>query len=167
MEDELELELQTGVQPQINRTQERINSLTSKLGDVSREKEEALRKAEEAERKAQEAEKNLKFVSDFSEMVPKYQAASEYRDAIKEKVDAGYTIEDATVAVLNANGKLIPQAQEEPVIETAPIAGGSAPTQLPTQAKSPSEFTQDDLRAELSKPERAADLEQILRNGLR
>lgn len=161
MEEDLELDL--GGQPQINRTEQRINSLTSKLGEAGKEREEALQKAEEAEKRAVEAEKKAEFISTFSEVSTKYQGATEYKDKIQEKVALGYSVEDATVSVLNAEGKLLPQAEIEAPQQQ--VAGGSAPINLPNASATPGEMTQTERRAELLNPERAADIERILRQG--
>lgn len=164
MEDELELNLDDS--QNINKTEQRINSLTSKLGEASRAKEEAERKVQEAEQRAQEAEKKAEFISSFSEVSSKYQGATDFKEQIEEKVAKGYSVEDATVSVLNAEGKLVPQAEEQVIEASQPAAGGSAPTQLPSQGKSADDMTQEERRAELSSPERAAELERILRQGI-
>ena len=162
-DQDLDLSLEDD-QPQINKTQERIKSLNSKVGEANRGKEEAEQRAAEATKRAEKAEKKAEFISSFSEVSQKYQGATEYKDQIQEKVDIGYTVEDATVAILNAEGKLLPQ---EPIFEAPlPAAGGSAPTTLPSQAPTAGEMTQEERRAELLKPERASDIERILRQGI-
>lgn len=154
MDEELNLDLGS---EEITRKDKRIESLSSKVKETSTERDEAKAKAEEAEAARLSAEKERDFYANFSDMVPKYQSASEYKDKIKEKVMAGYSVEDATVAVLNAEGKLVPAA---PVIETPPpAAGGSATYTLPTGgAKSVSEMSRDDKRNALIEAEKRGDI---------
>lgn len=146
MEPELELELSA----EEDKTQERIKNLSSKVKDIATERD-----TEKSGREA--AEKERDFYQGFTDMVPKYSAASEHKDAIKEKVMAGYTIEDATVAVLNAQGKLQPQAPA-PVVQ-APAAGGSAMNPpMEKMTKSVSEMNLAEMRAELLKAQDRGEL---------
>lgn len=158
--DELNLEI-----PE-NRAEKRIENLSNKVKTFAQERDDAMAKAKEAEAAKLNLEKERDFFASFSDAAVKFPAASEYKDAIKEKVMAGYTVEDATVAVLNAQGKLAPQAPAE--LPLQPIAGGSAATALPMDGGRPlSEMSRAEMFAELSDPSRQAELESILRNGLR
>lgn len=161
--DELELDLEGS--EDINKTELRIKNLSSKVRDTSAERDAAKTAAEAAEARATAAEKKVEFLGSFTDisLKPEYQGASEYRDAIEEKVLNGYTIEDATVSVLNANGRLQPQVQQQ---DTRPITagGGSAATVLTdTGTKPVSEMTQAERREALLDPDRQAELENILR----
>ena len=73
--------------------------------------------------------KDLEFRALFSEATADIPVAKEFRDQIKEKWAAGMEIGDATVVVLNKNGKLPSKDIETP-------AGTSAPT-VSTQKKEP------------------------------
>ena len=67
---------------------------------------------------------------------------------------AGYSVEDATVAILHAEGKLTGSL---PVREN--VAGGSAPNQITTSpSKSPKEMTSDERWEALRKAERRGDI---------
>lgn len=160
MADELELELEN---ENINRTEERIKNLSSKVKDVATERDEAKRLADEATAKAQAAERERDFYAGLSDVLPKYPAAAEFKDAIKEKVMQGYTIDDAAVSVLNREGKLVPIVDAAPAA-AEPAAGGSAPTAMsgPTE-KSFSEMTLAEKREALADPALQSDLEKILR----
>lgn len=153
MPDELDLD----GNPIINPVEERIKSLSSKVKSTSEERD-AAKAAEEAAKAAQaSAEKERDFYAGFAESSPKHPGAVEYRDAIKEKVMAGYSVEDATVSVLNAEGKLT--GTVVPVVEIAPAAGGSAVNQLPdTSVKPLSEMTRDEKRAQLVEAEKRGDI---------
>ena len=76
-------------------------------------------------------------------MSDKYPQAKDFKDKIKEKALAGYTVEDATVAVLASEGKLTatPQETENPT-------GGSATNPPATSgSKELSEMTIEEKRA--------------------
>ncbi len=89
-------------------------------------------------------------------------AGFEYKDAIKEKVMKGYSVEDATVATLAAEGKF-----SAPVAPRETIAGGSATNSIQSDGpKSMNEMTRDEKRAELLRAEaEGGDLSRILRQN--
>lgn len=99
---------------------------TNKEPDITsannQEVEEANKKAREAEERAANAE----FKSGFMEVTSTYPLASEYEDAIKEKVKAGYSVDDATVAVLQKEGKLKTKAEIDRESNRGRDLGGSA-----------------------------------------
>lgn len=137
-----ESEVQVPAQPQPNPAQERITELSSKV------KEEAEGRVA-AETKAAEAEKKMVFAEGFADIVGQYPAAKEFKADIQTKVNAGYSVSDATVVVLNGAGKLGTQG---PVVEPPNPAGGSASTALPQtgMAKSVSEMSTTEKRDALS-----------------
>lgn len=143
--------------PITNPVEERIKSLSGKVKSTAEERD-AAKAGEEAAKAAQvAAEKERDFYADFSETSPKHPGANEYRDAIKAKVMAGYSVEDATVSVLNAEGKL--SGSVVPVVEVAPAAGGSAINQLPTGgAKTVADMTQAERREALVEAEKRGDI---------
>lgn len=160
MAEELELDLEGS--EEINKTKERITSLSSKVRDTAKERDEAKTAAEAAETARIATEKERDFYKGFSAISTKYPGATEYQDQILEKVNAGYSQEDAAVSVLNANGKLMPQPEQPPQAVTA--GGGSAQTILTdTSSKPVSEMSQEERRAALTEPARQAELEAILR----
>lgn len=160
MAEELELELEN---EEINRSEKRFKDLSSKVRDASEERDAEKARADVAEAAKLAAENKVEFLNSFSDVSTKYQGASEFRNEIEEKVQKGYSVEDATVAVLNAQGKLVPQVEEVPLV---PAAGGSATVILPDGSiKGAGEMTQVERREALNSPERAAELESILRNG--
>lgn len=159
--DELELDLEGS--DEINKTELRIKNLSSKVRETSTERDEAKAAAEKAQAEVETATKERDFFKGFSAISEKYPGASEYQDAILEKVNAGYSTEDAAVSVLNANGRLQPQQQQAPQPITA--GGGSAATFIPDNggAKSVGEMTQAERREALMNPEIQGELESILR----
>lgn len=160
--DELELDLEGS--EDINKTQARITNLSSKVRDTARERDEAKAAAEKAQADADSAAKERDFFKGFSAISEKFPGASEFQDQILEKVNAGYSQEDAAVSVLNANGRLQPQVQEEAPRPISSAGGGSAATVLTdTSSKAVSEMTQAERREALMNPEVQAELEQILR----
>ncbi len=161
--DELELDLEGS--EDINKTELRIKNLSSKVRDTATERDAAKAQAEADAARALAAEKERDFFKDFSGISSKYPGATEFQDQILEKVNAGYSTEDAAVAVLNANGKLMPQQQEQSYQAPVTAGGGSASTVIPDMGatKPIGEMTQDERRAALTDPARQEELEAILR----
>lgn len=153
MADELELDLSQEEQA-INKTQERITNLSSKVKDTAKERDEAKAAAEAAEQARIAAEKERDFFKDFSGLTSKYSAAGEYQSQILEKVKAGYSVEDATVAVLNKEGKLTASPAPQ-----GPAAGGSATTAtLETGGKTVAEMSREERRSALLEAEKRGDI---------
>lgn len=122
-----------------NKINKRINELSGKIKLTSQERDE-LATAKTA------VEQERDFYKDFSQTSAKYPQANEYQDKILEKVKSGYTVEDATVSVLNTEGKLIPQREDTEI-----VAGGSATIQTPDGDKSTGDMTQEERRKILEK----------------
>lgn len=156
-----ELELDLGESEDINKTEVRIKNLSSKVRETSTERDEANAKAQAEEAARLAAEKERDFYKGFSVISEKYPGAAEYQDAILEKVNLGYSQEDAALSVLNANGKLQPiSAAATPIT----AGGGSAATVLPDSgSKSVAEMSQAERREALMSPEIQGELEAILR----
>ncbi len=133
---------------EINRTDKRIDSLSSKVKETAQERDAAIA-AKEA------ADKERDFYKGFSGVATKYPAAAEFQDKILEKVNAGYDVEDATVSVLNKEGKLTAPPPAPP----GPAAGGSAAVNLPEGGvKSPREMSQTERRNALLDAEKRGDI---------
>lgn len=143
LEDELELDLED---ENITRDKKRLETLSGKVKETAAERDQALADKQAAEEAKAIAEKKIEFLSGFSDTVTKFPAATEHKDAIEAKVLAGYTVEDAVVAVLNAENKLPMQVESAP--PAGPAAGGSAPNTLnDTGTKPVAEMTQQERRA--------------------
>lgn len=140
-----ETTIQPHVQPvELNRAEERIRQLSEKVELTAKERDEKDKLLQENATKIATLEKENAFNSSFADILGSHPAAKEHKDAIKEKVLAGYTPEDAAYAVLGKAGQL----------GTAPapqVAGGSAAT-TPQPAQKPiNEMAQDERRAALEK----------------
>lgn len=136
---------------EITRDDKRITDLSKKVKDVASERD-----TERVSREA--AEKDRDFYKDFGQTSSKYPGAQEYQEQIREKVVAGYSVEDATVAVLNREGKLVPPPAAPPP-PPRPAAGGSAVTNPPDGGmKSVGEMTQAERRAGLIEAEKRGDI---------
>ena len=100
---------------------------------------------EKEQKKTADLEKENTFNSGFADMLGTHGAAKDYKDKIREKVMLGYTVEDATLAVLGKEGKLgaMPESHQ--------VAGGSADTSLQSEKKSIKDMTQSERRDILSK----------------
>lgn len=138
IEDQEIQEVETPEAPK--REDKRIKNLSEKVELTSKERDDFKQKAEKAEREAG-------FYKDFNGMIAKYPQAAELQDKIKEKVMGGYTVADATAAVLVGEGKFT----NAPVVDS-PI-GGSAINQPQKTNKSASEMTQAERLEALRKAE--------------
>lgn len=158
--DELELDLNGS--EDINKTELRIKNLSSKVRETSEERDSAKAEAEQAKAAVELATKERDFFKSFSQISEKYPGATEYQDAILEKVNLGYSAEDAALSVLNANGKLQPVTQAVEAPNAA--GGGSAGTVIPNNGeKTIGEMSQAERREALMNPEIQGELEAILR----
>ena len=139
-ENELDLELED------NAVEKRIRSLNEKVKLTAQERDEKDSLLKERDNTIATLSKEKDFYASFSDSVSKYPNAGEYKDTIKEKVLAGYTVEDATVAVLAKEGKL---NYTPPVVPKENPAGGSAITNIGSGEKSINEMSKDEKRAAL------------------
>ena len=130
MAEEIDLDVLDDDINRNNAIEERIKSLSGKVKSTAEERDAERARAEEAHAKLATAEKEIAFFSSFSDSLSKYPTASEYKDAIKEKVLSGYSVEDATVAVLAREGKLQGTQQTQTYTPPPSPAGGSA-TNIP------------------------------------
>ncbi len=123
--------------------EKRIKQLSEKVRLTSEERDEKIRLLDETT-------KERDFYSGFSDMVTTNPAAKDHKDEILAKVKGGYTVEDATFAVLGKAGKL-GQPAPKPAEPLNP-AGGSAVVNTSTSAgdKPISEMTQAERRAKLA-----------------
>ena len=132
----------------------RIKDLSKKVKLTSDERDELKRLNEEKDGTIDSVTKERDFYAGFSEVVGKHPNASEFKDDILAKVKSGYTIEDATVSVLNQQGKLT-----QPVIERESATGGSATTTISNGGtKSVAEMTRDERRQALIDAESRGDI---------
>ena len=130
-----------------NKVEKRIKGLSQKVKVTSDERDKLV-----IERDA--AKKEVEFYSSFSNATDKYPLAKDFKDKIKEKVLAGYSVEDATVAVLAKEGKLTATSPE-----TESPAGGSATNPPPTEGSKPlGEMTLEEKRAEVIKAVERGDI---------
>lgn len=126
--------------PEGNRSQERITELSGKVETIAKERDTATAKADEADRRAA-------FAEGFADIVATQPNAKDHKDEIKEKVFKGYSVQDATYAVLGAAGKL--GGASAPIPQ---VAGGSATTTMPQGGvKEVKDMSQAERREQLSK----------------
>ena len=126
--------------PQPSRAEERITELSAKVALTSKERDELKTLNESVTRERD-------FYKGFSDIVSTNPAAKDHQEDILTKVKSGYTVQDATFAVLGAAGKL----GNTPAPAPQSPAGGSAPTTLPQGGVKPiGEMTQEERRAELA-----------------
>lgn len=128
------------------RSQQRINELSEKVKLTSQERDEKDKILKEQGEKIATLEKENTFNSGFADVLGIHSAAKDHKEEIKDKVMKGYSVEDATFAVLGKAGKLgAPQEQVQ-------VAGGSADTTVTQEAnKTPQTMTQAERRSKLEK----------------
>lgn len=130
------------------------SAVEERMSNLATGKAEAEKRAQEAEAKVQSSQKEVEFYSSFSDSLGQYPQASAYKDTIREKVMAGYTVEDATISVLAKEGKL---TQSDPVRQSP--AGGSASNQIQQGgAKSIGDMTRDEKRQAILDAEKKGDI---------
>lgn len=140
---------------EVKKQQDRAKVRNKDLSDKLKAEAEAR---EKAETERAQALKESEFYKSLNTLTSKYPGSIEFQDKIKEKFMAGYTAEDATVSVLNAEGKFSPTAPE-PEIESP--TGGSAVNRISDKGeKKPSEMSRDELRDKLV--EREAELRDLI-----
>lgn len=140
----------------IPESEKRIKQLSDKVRLTSEERDEKDRLLKEQTEKTVLVEKERDFLSGFSDVLATNPLAKDHKDEIKTKVLAGYTVEDATYAVLGKAGKLGTPREPEPAPNPA---GGSATTTHPQGgAKSLSDMTLVEKRAALVEAESKGDI---------
>lgn len=171
MEEDLNLEDLDTIQDNAEKklkVKNRFEQLSEKVILTSKERDEKEALAKANEERALKAEREALFYKDFSANISKYPQASEHQDKILEKVNIGYSVEDAMIAVLAKEGKLNQTHPEEPNIPQSNIpqsdvAGGSAPT-IMTGNKSIQDMTADEKLAALAEAESRGELRQFFKS---
>lgn len=123
-----------------SRAEDRIKQLSEKVELTSKERDEMKTLNESTTRERD-------FYKGYADIVTTHPNAKDHQEEIKEKVLKGYSVQDATFAVLGAAGKLGGAPAPAPQ-----VAGGSAATAMPQGGeKSPQEMTQAERREQLAK----------------
>lgn len=155
-DEEIDLEALDKELDQEGKVEKRIRALSEKVKFTSEERDSARHESEEKDKKISELEKERGFLSSFGDQTTKYPDAIAFRDKIKEKVLVGYSVEDATVSVLNSEGKLFTTKKE---VSLENPAGGSAPTSPQVSVdKKVSEMSREEKRNALLEAEKRGDL---------
>lgn len=147
------LDLNEGEQEINSKFHQRIKKLSETIELTKQERDELKASIEKLNEEKTLTQKERDFFASFADSTAKYPNAHEYKDSIKEKVMAGYTVEDATVAVLAKEGKLnvATPPSESP-------AGGSASNPPPSDGvKTLSEMTKEEKRQALMEAESKGD----------
>lgn len=155
-EDEQEVE--------VEKTEAKPPRAENRFKDLSEKVELTAKERDEANAKAEAAQKEVEFYKGFSKISSKYQDAGEYQDKIREKVLAGYDMEDAAISILAKAGKLNSVA---PVAQRGSPAGGSASTAISSGDDKPvNEMTKAEKREKLLEWEHSSpgEIQQTLRS---
>ena len=141
-----------------NKVEKRIKDLSEKVRLTSEERDEQKKLLSERDKKIAELERENAFSSGFVDMLSSHSAAKDHKDEIKEKVLKGYSVEDATLAVLGKAGKLS-QPQPPPPPKPENPAGGSAVTQpLVGNQKTVKDLSREEKRQQLLEAETRGDI---------
>lgn len=135
-------------------SQKRIKELSEKVRISDEEKETERIAREAAESKTAEVERERDFYASFTNIVGQHPFAKDHKDEILNKVKSGYTVEDATYAVLAKAGKLEGQVENT----SSPAGGSAATTASPSGAKSLTDMTQEERRSALIDAEKRGDI---------
>ena len=159
VDEQLDLDLEEDQdQQEVNKVEKRIKNLSEKVKLTSQERDEFAKDKQQLEQDKANLEKEAGFFKNFNTLVTKYPGSAEFQDRIKEKVMAGYEVEDATVAVLAREGKL-GSASETQVSRENPAGGSASNTIRGDSEKAITEMTREEKRAALG--EREGDLLKI------
>lgn len=124
---------------ELTRAEERIKQLSEKVELTSKDRDE-LKSLNEVTTRERD------FYKGYADIISTQPNAKDHQDEIKEKVLKGYSVQDATFAVLGAVGKLGIQTP------SPQVAGGSASTAMPQGGqKEVKDMTQAERRDQLSK----------------
>lgn len=128
------------------RSNQRINELSEKVKLTATERDELQKLVGTRDTEIASLKKENEFSSGFADILGTYGAAKDHKDDIKAKVMQGYSVEDATYAVLGKAGKL----GQTPSMQ---VAGGSATTSItsPQTEKPTNEMTLAEKREALLK----------------
>lgn len=143
-----------------NTVEERVRNLHAGKKEAETKFEAESKARQEAEAKIATLEKESTFLNSFSDSIAKYPTATQFKDEIKNKVMSGYSVEDATVAILHSKGQLgTAQSVAQTIERVENSMGGSAPTQLANNApKSAGQMTQAERLEGLREAEKRGDL---------
>jgi hypothetical protein len=141
---------------ELSRSKSRINELSDKVAAEAKAREEADAARKKAEADSQAAAKERDFYKSFSGQASKYTHAKEHEDAIKAKVLSGYTVEDATVSVLAAAGKLTSVESKPDKMDS--VGGSAGTTVMNGGSKKPSEMTQAERLQALVDAEKSGEI---------
>lgn len=156
MADELDLE---GLDEDIeknNKVEKRIKDLSEKVRLTSEERDEKNKLLQERDKKIVELERENSFNNGFVDMLSAHPMAKDHKDEIKQKVLSGYSVEDATFAVL---GKANQLGQPQPIVDSPiggsaainpPVTGGEKPFKDMTREEKRNKLLEAEARGELS-----------------
>lgn len=140
---------------ELSSSEKRIVALNAQANERAAERDSERAAKEKVEAEKIEIARERDFYQGFSDVVSTNPSAKDHKDDILAKVKSGYTVEDATYAVLGKLGKLA-----QPKVEHQAIAGGSAVITPPQGGanKQVSEMSRDEKRAALMELERSGDI---------
>ena len=146
-----------------NKVEKRIKDLSDKVRSTAEERDAQKNLNTEKDAKLADIQRERDFYAGFADVLSVNPQAKDHKDEILAKVKGGYSVEDATFAVLGKAGKLgqAPAQPSQPQrhVEVASPIGGSAVTQHSTGGDKPiSQLTRDEKRERLLDAEARGDI---------
>lgn len=118
---------------------------------------ESIKKLEDEGKVKDKQIADLKFSNEFQVLESKYPLAKEHQDVIRQKVDAGYSVEDAVVSVLTKENKLKTADQITAENNKGADLGGSSRTPNLNSTTGTKEKSAEELGKELQEFERKGE----------
>ncbi len=153
MADELDFDQE--IDQEESKAEKRIKDLSEKvrLTATERDEKDKLLAAEKAEKETLIKERD--FLNSFGDQLAKFPDASAFKDEIKDRVLKGYSVEDATAAVLVSKGKYTPPVVNQSIEN---FIGGSAVNTPSGGEKVLKDMSQAERRAKLVELEQRGDI---------
>lgn len=129
-----------------SRSEDRIKDLVNKLSEQERKYSLEIEDREKKMEKLQKEIEEARFEIDFSNELPKYPHAAQYKEEIKEYMNKGLAVSEATLIVLGKHNKLVTSDQMKKAEVENLSLGGSAPNLKISREKNPEEMTQAERR---------------------
>lgn len=153
MEQDLNLETLDTIEANAEKNlqvKNRFEQLSEKVIVTAKERDDATARFKAEAENRSKAEKERDFYKDFSQVSSQHPSAVAFQEQILEKVNKGYSTEDATLAVLAKEGKLGGSPQQVTFQSSNPAGGSAATAMSDTGGKTLKEMTREEKRNALN-----------------
>jgi len=153
MAEEYDIDLDQDVEKE-HPVDKRLTKAFEKIGSTEKELNEERKLREAEAQKSAELQKERDFYAGFTDIISTHPEAKDHKDDILAKVKGGYSVEDATFAVLGKAGKL---SQPQPIVDN-PAGGAATITQTSQGQKTLDSMSREEKRAKLLEAESRGDI---------